>query len=393
MTLTNAINEFFQLITKFQVPFFLVSISSAAIIILFFAMPVSGFATYLERKISADFHERIGPNRVGPWGLLQLIVDGIKMFLKEDTVTKNADRVVYNLAPSLVTLGSLGAFAVIPFSAYIIGANLNIGIFWAMALGSVVSLGVLLGAWSSDNKWSLLGGMRGAAQIISYEIPLGLSVLSVVVVSGTLNMHELVATQAWPTLGGKGHFWNIFHNPFLFINFFVYFIAALAECNRTPFDLPEAESELVSGFNTEFSGMRFGLYALAEFADVILFACISSSIFLGGWQLPFVDLSLLHFGMSLGGKSLDPVFQTALMMGVFLAKASVIVFVVMWLRWTLPRLRVDQLMNMCWKYLIPISFVCVVGAAIWVWFFEAILGWPSSSMVHIVGRMLGVYSS
>jgi len=390
MSLSNALNEILIALVNIQVPFFLLSIASAAIVILLFAMPVSGLATYAERKISADFHERIGPNRVGPWGLLQLIVDGIKMFLKEDTVTKNADRFIYNLAPSLVTFGSLGAFAVIPFSAYIIGADLNIGVFYAMALGSVVSLGVLLGAWSSDNKWSLIGGMRGAAQIISYEIPLGLAVLSVVAVSGTLSMHELVAAQAWPAPGGRGHFWNVFHNPFLFVNFFVYFIAALAECNRTPFDLPEAESELVSGFNTEFSGMRFGLYALAEFADVILFACISTAIFLGGWQLPFVDLSELHFGLNFAGKSLDPMLQTAIMLVVFLAKASTIVFVVMWIRWTLPRLRVDQLMNLCWKYLIPISFFCVIGALLWVWFFEAFLQWPSSSMLHVLARILGV---
>jgi NADH-quinone oxidoreductase subunit H len=392
MSLTDALSSSLQVILNWQAPFFLVSAASAAIVILLFAMPISGFATYMERKISADFHERIGPNRVGPWGLLQLIVDGIKMFLKEDTISKNADKTIYNLAPSLVTLGSLGAFAVIPFSAYVIGADLNIGVFYAMALGSVVSLGVLLGAWSSDNKWSLLGGMRGAAQIVSYEIPLGIAVLSVVTVCGTMSMHELVSMQAWPIAGGRGHFWNIFHNPFLFVNFFVYFIAALAECNRTPFDLPEAESELVSGFNTEFSGMRFGLYALAEFADVILFACISSTIFLGGWQLPFVDLSTLNFGLSLGGTSLNPLLQTILMVTVFMLKASVIVFVVMWLRWTLPRLRVDQLMNMCWKYLIPISFVCLIGAALWVWFFEGIVGWPSSSLLHLFGRMIGVYT-
>ncbi len=392
MSLAEALQNIIASLTGWQSPFFLVSIASAAIVILLFAMPVSGLATYLERKISADFHERIGPNRVGPFGLLQLLVDGIKMFLKEDTISRNADRTIYNLAPSLVTLGSLGAFAVIPFSAYIIGADLNIGVFYAMALGSVVSLGVLLGAWSSDNKWSLLGGMRGAAQIVSYEIPLGLAVLSVVTVCGTMSMHEMVSLQAWPTPGGRGHFWNVFHNPFLAVNFIIYFIAALAECNRTPFDLPEAESELVSGFNTEFSGMRFGLYALAEFADVILFACISTTIFLGGWQLPFVDLSLLNFGLSIAGASLNPILQSILMITVFMAKASVIVFVVMWLRWTLPRLRVDQLMNMCWKYLIPISFICLIGAALWVWFFEAIVGWPSSSLLHLIGRMIGVYS-
>lgn len=366
-----------------QIPYGVFSVLSAVVVILLFAMPVGGLCTYFERKVAADFQERIGPNRVGPYGLLQFFADGIKMFLKEDTAPKNADLFIYNLAPSLVTAGSLGAFAAVPFAKYVIGAELDIGIFYDMAMGSLVSLGILLGAWSSENKWSLLGGMRGAAQIVSYEIPLGIAVLSVVLVSGAMGTHSIVEAQAWPG-SGQGHFWNIFHNPFLFLNFFVYFIAALAECNRTPFDLPEAESELVSGFNTEFSGMRFGLYALAEFADVIMFACIATAIFLGGWHLPFVDLTQLQTGIVIGGKSLDPLLQTLLMIGVFLGKSAVLVFVVMWLRWTLPRLRVDQLMDLCWKYLIPIGFFNLLGAAVWVWVFNG------KSILELVGGMLGV---
>lgn len=366
-----------------QIPYGVFSVLSAVVVILLFAMPVGGLCTYFERKVAADFQERIGPNRVGPYGLLQFFADGIKMFLKEDTAPKNADLFIYNLAPSLVTAGSLGAFAAVPFAKYVIGAELDIGIFYVMAMGSLVSLGILLGAWSSENKWSLLGGMRGAAQIVSYEIPLGIAVLSVVLVSGAMGTHSIVEAQSWPG-SGQGHFWNIFHNPFLFLNFFVYFIAALAECNRTPFDLPEAESELVSGFNTEFSGMRFGLYALAEFADVIMFACIATAIFLGGWHLPFVDLTQLQTGIVIGGKSLDPLLQTLLMIGVFLAKSAVLVFIVMWLRWTLPRLRVDQLMDLCWKYLIPIGFFNLLGAAVWVWVFNG------KSILELVGGMLGV---
>jgi NADH-quinone oxidoreductase subunit H len=366
------------------IPMALFSILSAVIVLLLFAMPVGGFCTYLERKVAADFQERIGPNRVGPIGLLQFFADGIKMFLKEDSISKNADRWIYNFAPSLVMAGSFGAFAAVPFSAYIIGADLDIGVFYAMALGSLVSLGVLLGAWSSDNKWSLIGGMRGAAQIVSYEIPLGLSVLSIITVCGSMSLHQLVAQQAWPTPGGEGHFWNVFHNPFLFVNFFIYFTAALAECNRTPFDLPEAESELVSGFNTEFSGMRFGLYALSEFADVILFACIATAIFLGGWHVPFFNLQSLDIGLSVGELDLNPLVQSVLMIGVFLFKVSVLVFVVMWLRWTLPRLRVDQLMNLCWKYLIPISFFNLIGAAVWTWAFGG------RSLLQLLGQVLGV---
>jgi len=366
-------------------PMFVFSLLSAVIVILLFVMPLGGVSTYIERKIAADFQERIGPNRVGPLGILQFMADGLKMFLKEDTMPRNADRMVYNIAPSFVTAGSFGAFAVVPFSAYIIGADLNIGVFFAMALGSLVSLGVLLGAWSSDNKWSLLGGMRGAAQMVSYEIPLGLAVLSVVTICGSMSMHQLVGMQAWPTAGGEGHFWNVFHNPFMFVNFFIFFIAALAECNRVPFDLPEAESELVSGFNTEFSGMRFGLYALSEFADVILFACIATAIFLGGWHLPFFDLQNLNLGLTIGEMSLNPLIQSLVMIGVFLTKVALLVFIVMWLRWTLPRLRVDQLMNLCWKYLIPISFFNLIGAAVWTWVFEG------QSLLQLVGKVLGVY--
>lgn len=376
----SGLNKVFGL----PLPMFVFSILAAVIVILLFAMPVGGICTYIERKIAADFQERVGPNRVGPMGLLQFFADGIKMFLKEDTVPKGADKFIFNLAPSLVTAGSLGAFALVPFSKYALGANLDIGVFWVLALGSLVSLGILLGAWASDNKWSLLGGMRGAAQIVSFEIPLGISVLSVVVVTGTLGMHQMVDSQAWPSSGGAGHFWNIFHNPFLFLNFFVYFIASLAECNRTPFDLPEAESELVSGFNTEFSGMRFGLFALAEFMDVIMFACIASAIFLGGWHLPFYDLSQLSLGITMFGMNADPLIQTLLMIGVFLGKVSVLIFVVMWIRWTLPRLRVDQLMGVCWKYLIPIGFFNLLGAALWVWIFKG------QSMLQLLGRILGV---
>ena len=367
-----------------SIPMAIFSVLAAVIVILLFAMPIGGISTYIERKVAADFQERIGPNRVGPMGLLQFFADGIKMFLKEDTMPKGADKFIFNLAPCLVTAGSLGAFALVPFSRYALGANLDIGIFWVMALGSLVSLGILLGAWASDNKWSLIGGMRGAAQIVSYEIPLGIAVLSVVVVTGTLGMHGIVDSQAWPSGDSRGHFWNVFHNPFLFLNFFVYFISALAETNRTPFDLPEAESELVSGFNTEFSGMRFGLFALAEFMDAILFACIAAAIFLGGWHLPFYDLSHFSLGLTLFGMNADPLVQTLLMLTVYLGKVALLVFVIMWIRWTLPRLRVDQLMSLCWKYLIPIGFFNLLGSALWVWIFKG------QSMLQLLGRILGV---
>lgn len=378
MTLAELLSAGFSNVTGYTMPFVVFSALSAVVIILLFAMPVGGICTYLERKISADFQERIGPNRVGPIGLLQFFADGIKMFLKEDLANKNADLFIYNIAPALVMAGSLGAFAAVPFAKYVMGANLDIGIFYVMAVGSLVSLGILLGAWSSENKWSLLGGVRAAAQIVSYEIPLGIAVLTVVMVAGTMNIAEMVDMQAWPS-GESGHFWFIFHNPFIFVNFFIYFIAALAECNRTPFDLAEAESELVSGFNTEFSGMRFGLYALAEFVDVIMFCCIATAIFLGGWNLPFINLTSIQTGWMILGGSADVLIQTLFMIGVFLAKVSVLIFVVMWIRWTLPRLRVDQLMSLCWKYLIPIGLFNLLGAAIWMLLFHG------RSFIEVIG--------
>lgn len=365
-----------------EIPLAVYSFLSALIVILLFAAPLGGFCTFIERRVAAAFQERIGPNRVGPLGLFQMFSDIIKLLLKEDSVTKNADRVIYALAPSLVLIGSLGAYAMIPFSSNALGANLDIGVFWAMALGSIVSLGVLLGAWSSDNKWSLLGGMRGAAQIVSFEIPLGLAVLSVITVTGTLGMHSIVQGQAWLSQGG--HFWNILHNPFVFLNFFVYFIASLAECNRVPFDLPEAESELVSGFNTEFSGFRYALYMLGEFCDIILFACLATALFLGGWQIPFVDLSKLHVPLAIAGVDFSPLIATLAMIAVFVVKMFSIIFVVMWLRWTLPRLRVDQLMAVCWKYLIPIAFFNLLGSALWVWCFKG------QSLLQLIWTWTGV---
>jgi NADH-quinone oxidoreductase subunit H len=384
MTLADLLSDGFTVLTGYIAPPVVFSILSAVVVILLFAMPVGGICTYLERKISADFQERIGPNRVGPIGLLQFLADGIKMFLKEDIANKNADLFVYNVAPVLVMAGSLGAFAVIPFAKHVMGADLDIGVFYVMAVSSLVSLGILLGAWSSENKWSLLGGVRAAAQIVSYEIPLGIAILTVVMVAGTMNIGKIVELQSWPS-GEGGHFWFILHNPFVFINFFIYFIASLAECNRAPFDLAEAESELVSGFNTEFSGMRFGLYALAEFIDVIMFCCIATAIFLGGWNLPFINLADIHLGWKLFGGNLDVVVQSLFMIGVFLAKVAVLIFIVMWLRWTLPRLRVDQLMSLCWKYLIPIGLFNLMGAALWMLLFHG------RGMIEVLGLAGGAH--
>lgn len=309
-----------------------------------------------ERKVSAFIQDRTGPMRVGPWGILQTLADGVKLLFKEDLIPPYGDRVLFRLAPYIIVCFSLAAFVAIPFGGidlddeqYVfILSNLNIGIFYIMAVSSVIVIGVIMAGWASNSKWSLLGSLRSAAQMVSYEIPIGLSILAVIMVVQTLNMQGIVDQQ-----GSGLHSWLIFRTPFSFVAFFVFFISAIAEVNRTPFDLPEAESELVAGFHTEYSGMRFALFFIAEYANMFAVSAIAATLFLGGWQgvLPGVDI--------LGG------------LPGFIFKTLFLVFVMMWVRWTLPRLRVDQLMNLCWKYLIPISFFNILGIGMWMLVFGA----------------------
>ncbi|MBM4316860.1 MAG: NADH-quinone oxidoreductase subunit H, partial [Deltaproteobacteria bacterium] len=235
-----------------------------------------------------------------------------------------------------------------------------------LAVTTLIAPGLLLGSWASENKWSLLGGLRAASQIVSYEIPVALSILPVVLISGSLQIGTIVEQQGWTVFGenvATNHFWNAFHNPFTFFSMFLLFVGGLAETNRIPFDLPEAESELVSGFNTEFSGMRFGLYALGEFCDVFVMSAMVTALYLGGWHIPFLDIEKLGFALPTG-------LVAIIQFHVFMIKTLLVVFVVMWLRWTLPRLRVDQLMGMCWKGLLPLAFFNVLGTAIWMWVFK-----------------------
>jgi NADH-quinone oxidoreductase subunit H len=313
---------------------------------------VGGFGTYAERKISADIQGRLGPNRVGPYGLLQVLADGIKMVSKEDIAPKTSDKFLFYLAPFLCVFGVISTFAVMPISSGLTLTNLNIGIFYLVAISSLVGVGIFLGGYASNSKWSMLGGMRGASQIISYEIPVTLSILSVVVMTGSLSFQGVLAHQ-----GGLPHQWLIFHNPFMFIGFFILFIASLAETNRAPFDLPEAESELVSGYHTEYTGIRFGLFALAEYMEVFVVSAVASALFLGGYLVPF----------NLGG---DGFVGQVLQISIFMAKALALYYVVIWIRWTFPRLRVDQLMSVCWKYLTPIAIFNLVGNAIWLVVFD-----------------------
>lgn len=339
---------------------------SAFLIIYLLALPFGGLATYVERKIAADIQDRIGPNRVGPYGIFQFFADAVKMLAKEDFIPPGADKFLFSLAPVLVVMGAVSAFAVLPLGKYLVGADVNIGVFFLFAMSTLVAPGILLGSWSSQNKWSLLGGLRAAAQIVSYEIPVALSVLPVILISGTLQVGQIVEQQGWVWTSesfSQYHFWNGFHNPFCFFAMILLFIAGLAETNRIPFDLPEAESELVSGFNTEFSGMRFGLYALAEFAEVFVMSSAVTALYLGGWHLPFLNIEQMGFVIPMG-------LVILIQFAIYMLKALALVFVVMWLRWTLPRLRVDQLMGFCWKGLVPFAFINLLGTAIWMWVFK-----------------------
>lgn len=350
-TLTNSIGTSGPAIFNFLI-FFL-----AVFVVVNIMAVIGGLGTFAERKISADMQGRIGPNRVGPYGILQFLADGIKMFLKEDIIPKAADRFIFIVAPVLALMGVFGTLAVIPFSNGFILTNLNVGIFYLIGIGSLVGLAVFLGGYASNSKWSMLGGMRGASQIISYEIPVVLSIMAVVILSGTLNFKDLVEAQ-----GGMPQTWFIFHNPFTFIGFFIFFIGALAETNRAPFDLPEAESELVSGYHTEYTGMRFAFFALAEYVEVFVVCGVGAAAFLGGFNVPF----------HLGG---DGIVGQVLQIGAFVSKTLFLYYLVIVIRWTYPRLRVDQLMSLCWKYLTPIALFNLIGVSVWLYMFDGKSMW------------------
>ncbi len=316
-----------------------------AFLILNFIMLIAGVTSWVERRVWARIQSRIGPNRVGPQGVLQWLADGIKNIMKEDIVPEQADRFLFKAAPYLTMMGFFGAFACIPFADGVIAADLNVGVLYITAVTALVVVGILMAGWSSNNKWALLGGIRSAAQIISYEIPAGLAVITVVLFTGTLSMQGIVEAQ-----GSAPWNWFLFANPFLFVAFFVFFTSALAEGNRTPFDLPEAESELVAGAFTEYSGLRSLLFFLVEWGNLYVIGAVATTLFLGGWRVPAVTD--------------NPVVMGVLQFVVFFGKSYFLVFIAMWVRATLPRVRVDQLMSLCWKYLVPISFLNMLGAMV-----------------------------
>ena len=330
--------------------------------VIFLIMAVNALiAVYFERKISAFMQDRLGPMEVGIFGFKggkkfwggigQTLADAIKLLVKEDILPNNADKFLMILAPFIIFTGAFLTFIGLPFAQNIVISDFNIGIFYIFAMSSIGVIGVILAGWSSNNKWSLYGSMRAAAQIISYEIPIGLSLLLVVLVAGSLHLGDIVQWQA-------DHRWFIFHSPFTFLAFFIYYISTIAETNRTPFDIPEAESELVAGWMTEYSGFRWALFFLSEYANMLIVSIVASIVFLGGWLSPlqifniFPDSWLILDGPAIG------LFWV-------LFKAVILIFIMMWFRWTFPRLRVDQLMYLCWKVFIPFALANLFLVSLW----------------------------
>jgi len=292
---------------------------------------------WLERKNAARIQDRVGPNRVGPWGLLQPVADTLKMFIKEDIVPENADRFVHTIAPMIAMMPAVLMFAVIPWGKGMFPVDLNIGILWIVAVASIGTIGVFLGGYGSNNKYSLLGGMRAVAQMVSYEIPQVLTIVPIVLMVGSMSLVKINEAQS----GWAGMQWFVFAIPVGPIAFVIYYLSALAEVGRTPFDLPEGESEIVAGYMTEYSGMKWALFYLAEYFNFFIVCTIAATLFLGGWNGPILPGYVW-----------------------FIGKVYALVLLGMWIRMTWPRFRVDQLMNFAWKVLVPIALVNIVLAGL-----------------------------
>src|SRR5580698_1755872 len=334
-------------------------------LLLFNVFGLSAFAfIWLERKVSGRIQDRLGPTRVGGrFGWLQSLADGVKLIQKEDLCPKDADPLLFRMAPFMVCIASFAAYILLPFSDGWVSVAADVGLFLLLAFLSLEVFGIILAGYSSGSKWSLFGGMREAAQMVSYEIPLAMCALIPIIAVGTLNFSEIGEMQQ----GWIGN-WLVFHDPFTFLAYFMYFTVATASCKRAPFDLAEAESELVGGFHTEYSGMRWSFFFLAEYASMFVVSMVASILFLGAWHtgLKFDD-QLFAQARAHGAAGFEAARYLANVFGlaVITAKGTVLIFVQMWLRWTLPRLRIDQVMTTCLKYLVPISCFLFLGAAVW----------------------------
>lgn len=334
---------------------YLVGMLVVAIALTTFGAAFAGLVSWWERRVAARIQSRVGPNRVGPQGVLQFIADALKLIFKEDLIPEGSDRTLFRIAPYFVLCGYVLTFVALPFGYGLSPSNMNVGIFYIAAITALVVVGVLVSGWASNSKWSLYGGIRAAAQVVSYEIPAGVAMLVPVMMAGSLNVHDIIRQQ-----GGLPWDWFVFQSPMGYGAFFILFLALLAEGNRTPFDLAEAESELVSGFNTEYSGIRFGYFFLVEWGNLWVMSAVLTTLFLGGWQVPGVSAAMLR-GWEAAGDV--PGWFYALSAVVFIGKVLVLINVIIWIRWSFPRIRVDQMMSFCWKYLVPIGLVLVLLAA------------------------------
>ena len=316
------------------------------LLVLFIVLTIVAYLVYLERKVSAFMQARLGPMRVGPWGLLQPAADGLKLLLKEDIIPIKADKIVFAIAPIIAVVSSLVVLAVVPWGpAWATIANVNIGLLFILAVSSVGVLGLVLSGWSSNSKYSLLGALRSSAQMVSYEVGMGLSIIGALMFARTLSMNGIVEAQR------ADNIWYVFFQP---LGFIVYIISALGETNRAPFDLPEAESELVAGYHTEYSGFRWALFFMAEYTAMIVTSAVAVTLYLGGWSL---------FGLE--NVFANPVLRTLLCVAIFAIKIFVLIYVYMWFRWTFPRYRYDQLMDLGWKWLIPAGLANIVLTGVW----------------------------
>jgi len=326
----------------------------ATAVLLLIITPLGLAGVYIERKFAGRMQNRRGPNRVGPMGLFQPIADGIKLLCQEDIIHKGADASIFKLAPYVVFLAAFAGFCVIPFGPGLYAADLDVGVIFFLSMIGLETVGIVMAGWSSNNKWSLLGAMREVAQVVSYELPLGLTAMCPVIAAGSLSLVSITDSQAgwgifdWWIL--KNGYWAIVMVPC----YITFFISGLAAAKRAPFDLPEAESELVAGFHTEYSGMRFGMFFLPEYAVMFSISGVATVLFLGGWHDPF--------GLSRPGAAMDGVMWWGFLW--FMGKTILQWLLIICLRWTLPRMRIDQVMYLCYKVLLPISMACVVLTAL-----------------------------
>lgn len=310
---------------------------------------IAMYSTYAERKVAAFMQDRVGPNRAGPFGILQPLADGVKFFMKEEIIPNVSNKFLFVAGPCIAMLTSLMTGVVIPWGDSIVIdgtayklqiTDINIGILYIFGVVSIGVYGIMIGGWASNNKFSLLGAIRASAQMISYEIAMGLSIIAFVMITGTLSLGEISAGQAGG-VGGEWHFWNVVYQP---LGFIIFLVCAFAECNRTPFDLPECETELVGGYHTEYSSMKLGFYLFAEYINMFISSAVIATLYFGGYNFPFMnDLGLDHNWITILGSL------------VFFGKIFFFIFFFMWIRWTIPRFRYDQLMNLGWKMLLPLA--------------------------------------